>query len=595
MFAFHEAEPQWHEGEEQMHKLLRVPSHYNPTSPFLTPQASHTLARSPLLALGTLDEEGRPWTTLWVGETGFSRPIGESIIGVATTVDRLNDPVVKVLLGERADGEVIKAEGGGKMLGGLTFNLQTRQRVKLYGRMVAGAVAATEEGVGEVQLAVKIEQSLGNCPKYMNKKQIRPHVPKPKLELSNFPLSQSAVDLVNQADMFFISSSNHDLDMDTNHRGGPPGFVRILSNDENGLVMVYPEYSGNRLYQTLGNLITTPKAGLVFPNFDTGDVLYVTGRTEIVTGKEASNLISHTNLAVKIQMDALRYVTDGLGFRGKTGQLSPYNPPVRYLSVENRNELKHSGKQTHAKLIEKRIITPTIARFKFRITDPDEASQWKPGQYVALGFENELDMGYSHMRDDDPKSLNDDWLRTFTVSSRHGGLAKSDQFEITIRKVGAVTEHLFRSNVKSDLEVPLLGFGGEFYFQQNADENISFIAGGIGITPLLAQAADLDLNRLKLYWNLRADDLSLAVDTFDNIAGLAEATTLFVTGNINLRSKEWKKVTGFGATIKQGRMTSDAISGDSATKWYICTGTGFKNTLLGWLKGKTVLFEDFNY
>ena len=159
--AFYEADAAWHTGEQEMHKLLLVPAQDNPTQPYLTPQASNTLIRSPLIALGTLDEEGRPWTTVWGGEAGFSRAIAQGIIGVRTTVDREYDPVLKVLLGDKADGEVVQVQGTGKMVSGLTINLETRKRVKLYGRMVAGALAATEEGIGEVQLVVKIEQSLG--------------------------------------------------------------------------------------------------------------------------------------------------------------------------------------------------------------------------------------------------------------------------------------------------------------------------------------------------------------------------------------------------------------------------------------------------
>jgi hypothetical protein len=159
--AFYEAATQWHAGEEEMHKMLRVPHTDNPTQPYLTPFAQNLLMRSPLVALGTLDAQGRPWTTLWGGEPGFSRPIAQSIIGVKATVDRTNDPVVETLLGGKADGEVIQEQGTGKMVGGLAIDLESRRRVKLYGRMIAGALAATEEGIGEVQLVVKIEQSLG--------------------------------------------------------------------------------------------------------------------------------------------------------------------------------------------------------------------------------------------------------------------------------------------------------------------------------------------------------------------------------------------------------------------------------------------------
>jgi hypothetical protein len=161
MAAIHEVENQWHAGEEEMHKLLRVPNRDNPTSPFLTPYAANLLLQSPLLALGTLDSEGRPWTSLWGGERGFSRAVAQSIIGIQTTVDRSHDPVAEILFEGKADGELIQGKEERKMVGGLAIDLETRRRVKLYGRMVAGALAGTEEGAGEAQLAVMIEQSLG--------------------------------------------------------------------------------------------------------------------------------------------------------------------------------------------------------------------------------------------------------------------------------------------------------------------------------------------------------------------------------------------------------------------------------------------------
>lgn len=159
--AFYEADMQWHDGEQKMRQLLHVPEHDNPTSPMLTTYAASILQRSPLIALGTLDSQGRPWTTLWGGEPGFSRAIAQQIIGVRTTIDRLHDPVADILFEGKSDGEVVQVQGNGKMVSGLGINLETRSRIKLYGRMVAGSLQSTEEGVGDVQLVVKIEQSLG--------------------------------------------------------------------------------------------------------------------------------------------------------------------------------------------------------------------------------------------------------------------------------------------------------------------------------------------------------------------------------------------------------------------------------------------------
>ncbi|KAK3044932.1 hypothetical protein LTS18_015013, partial [Coniosporium uncinatum] len=162
----------WHAGELAMHRLLNGPDYDedNPTSSMLTSQAAFMLQRAPLLALGTLDSQGRPWTTVWGGEPGFSRSLGASIVGVRTTVERRFDPVVEELMQGKDDGEVVREEGKGRMVAGLTIDLETRKRVKLYGRMVAGALSRVEsegggreetsEGEGEIQLVVKIEQSL---------------------------------------------------------------------------------------------------------------------------------------------------------------------------------------------------------------------------------------------------------------------------------------------------------------------------------------------------------------------------------------------------------------------------------------------------
>jgi NAD(P)H-flavin reductase len=449
---------------------------------------------------------------------------------------------------------------------------------------------------------------LGNCPKYLNKKRIVPDIPQPRLVSESVPLVQAAVDLVAKADMFFISSSNKGLDMDTNHRGGPPGFVRLLSNDERGCVLVYPEYSGNRFYQTLGNLLTKPEAGLAFPDFDTGNILYITGTTEILVQERASRVLPRSNVAVIIRVEAARFVEKGLAFRGVQGEYSPYNPPVRFHVKEQRHVIPDAARPIHADLIDKKILTPTIARFRFHIVDPEESTRWKPGQYVTLSFDKEFSVGYGHMREDDPQSLNDDYVRTFTVLSRPGDASDFSHFEVTIRKVGFVTERLLRHNPRMGLEVSLKGFGGEFTFHQGENEHIGIIAGGIGITPMLAQVQTLDLARAQVYWTIRADDLGLVLDSFERAPSLAASTKLFITGRTDTAAVEESllKLAASKAEVQTRRMVrgdiqlENAGSEDSTVAarietWYVCTGPELRKQLLQWLEGRTVVFEDFNY
>ena len=424
----------------------------------------------------------------------------------------------------------------------------------------------------------------------------------------SLPLPTAATDLLGKSDILFISSSHHHSYMGTNNRGGPRGFVRVLHNDSSKTVLVYPEYSGNRLYQTLGNLQTTPQAGLVFPDFDTGDVLYVTGTTEIVVGKEAAILLPRSNLAVKIHVSAARFVRKGLAFRGQAGDFSPYNPPVRYLASEHAlpDVQATDGKAVYTKLVKKEMLTPSIARFRFSVSDPVAAGRWNPGQYVALAFEEELGLGYSHMRPDDPRSLNDDLTRTFTVSSAMGGDLPDDEFEITFRNVGKVTDFLFKQSVRSGLEIPLKGFGGDFAVKQNQDEVVPFVAGGIGITPLLPQLDQLKLENMRLVWTIHIADLGLVLDTFKRCAKLARFTSVFISGlgdspKSGPHSDLLQTLGTSGASTFTRRIdVTDVLSLEKAhlnlsSTWYICTGSGFRKSLLSWLSGKTVIYEDFNY
>jgi NAD(P)H-flavin reductase/predicted pyridoxine 5'-phosphate oxidase superfamily flavin-nucleotide-binding protein len=612
--AFSMAMP-WNEGEEKMRQLLRVPDQDNPTSSMLTPQASFLLQRAPLLALGTLDSQGRPWTTLWGGRPGFSEPLGSGIIGTRTNVDGENDPVVQALVGDTAKGEML--QGSEKMISGLTIDLMTRKRVKIAGRVLASSLGEvnieTEDGVAlppgspkhqdQLQLVTKIDQSLGNCPKYLNQYAIRPAlVDNSKLISQSSSLSPEAKTLIAKADMFFLSTSTPS-DMDTNHRGGTSGFVRILSSTS----IIYPEYSGNRFYQSLGNLVMNPKIGITFPDYETGDVLYITGTAHILVAEDAAKVLPGSPLAVEISVEEARFVGGGLPFRGerKGNGASPYNPRVRGLASEgNVKSIHNSGsRKTIAQLIKKVKITPTIARFTFSVP---EGIEYKAGQWVALDFSKELDIGYSHMRNDDPRSLNDDFVRTFTISSpaSSSDTTREMEFDITIREVGPVTSYLFKQNDRAGFEVPVLGVGGEFRVTQGEGSGSGsvFIAGGVGITPLLGQINTLNLSpeSFKLIWTVRIADVNLVVDTLKRYPELGRCMEVFVTIGVDvLGGEEDSKIEMLveekGIVVRKRRITKDDLVVEGASTWYVCAAKELRRDVLAWLEGKKVVFEDFDY
>lgn len=238
-------ETEWHAGELAMHSALKLPARgHNPTAEGLPQRYHWRVAASALMALGTLDDRGRPWTTLWGGEAGFAQAVAENVIGVNSGTSRF-DPVFESLWGKSGGGgDVVEM---GKLMSGLSVDLGTRDRVKLMGDAIAGAVVGDKEEEEDkgtrVQLAFHITGSLGNCPKYITKRDVVPHdtrgaelVP----SAAGLRLDEEALAVLAQADMFFISTTNGES-MDTNIRGGKPGFVRVFRNEENELELVYPE------------------------------------------------------------------------------------------------------------------------------------------------------------------------------------------------------------------------------------------------------------------------------------------------------------------------------------------------------------------
>ncbi|KAL3452588.1 hypothetical protein BJX65DRAFT_303407 [Aspergillus insuetus] len=575
----------WHDGEDKMHQLLRVPYQDNPTVPFLTRPAALLMKQSPLLAIGALDQGGRPWASVWGGEVGFATATSHSSFNIRTPVGRTYDPVVESLL-------LNSTGNSGKAMAFLAVDLETRRRVKLFGKLDTGSLDISDEderiSAGIANLSVHVDGSLGNCPKYLNAKRIVPAPPEPKLISETPQLHPSAIDLLNRADTLFISSSHGGEDMDTNIRGGPSGFARVISNQPSGAVFVYPEYSGNRLYQTLGNLQTTPSAGFVFPDFDTGNALFATGTTEIIVGRDASDVLPRSNIVVRVTVTAARFVEKALSFRGIPGKPSPYNPSVRYLTSERVSAavLGNRESKVTATLIGKELITSSIGRFRFRISDPKEARLWIPGQYATFSFYEELDMGYSHMRDDDPSSINDDYVRTFTISSSPGHLLPDGDFEITARKQGNVTSSLFRTSERAGLEVPLKGFGGDFQLNQRTSDILPFIAGGIGITPVLAHLPVIDISRLRLIWSISLKDIGLVLDTFKRFPKLPGSTTVFVTG-VDDRSQqsnaELEHVASSGAQLQRRRMEAQDIDISLSEVWYFCGSPALKVPVFNWL------------
>ncbi|KAJ4243836.1 hypothetical protein NW762_014715 [Fusarium torreyae] len=212
-------------------------------------------------------------------------------------------------------------------------------------------------------------------------------------------------------------------------------------------------------------------------------------------------------------------------------------------------------------------------------------------------------VGYKHMNNDNPQSLNDDFVRTFTISSVHAGDGK---VAITVKRHGPATDLLWRHPLNETLKIPVMGFGGKESFHMVKGQESVFVAGGVGITPMLAQAPSIlegdDGKNVKVLWSLRAEDLSLAEDSFKNIRGLAASTKVFVTGEIPTPGSGQgdgmvEKLQELGAEVEIRRMVEEDFASlkRHGTKFYLCAAPQLLTNLIKWLEEEDIVWEDFGY
>jgi predicted pyridoxine 5'-phosphate oxidase superfamily flavin-nucleotide-binding protein len=223
----------------------------------VSPPAARFLAHQRLAVAASLDSDGRVWASLLAGPVGFvSAPDPRHLhIGVPPIP---GDPL-GANLPERAE------------LGLLVIDPTTRQRLRFNGR-----ARLSSEG-----LTLELRQAYGNCPKYIQLREAEPDgVAAPEAPRASSTLDARQRATIGNADTLFIGSFHPESGADASHRGGFPGFVRVLGDDQ----LVFPDYPGNNMFNTLGNLVGYPRAGLLFVDFATGDVLQITARARLEPG-----------------------------------------------------------------------------------------------------------------------------------------------------------------------------------------------------------------------------------------------------------------------------------------------------------------------
>ncbi len=228
--------------------------------------------------ISSTDDKGNVWASMLLGDEGFVRVKTPQQIEVY--LSQLKSTPKDVLF---------KNLSNNTNIGVLFINTATRSRYRVNG-------SAT---LNKDTLEITIAEAYPNCPKYIQQRipiLSNQDVEIGTKEIKGTSLNDAHKTFIKNSDTFFLGSINKHGDMDASHRGGGIGFIEIL---EDGTLKI-PDYIGNNLFNTLGNLLQVPKAGLLFIDFEKGHSLQLSGETELIFDQ-------HQNTDVQKTMGTGRY------------------------------------------------------------------------------------------------------------------------------------------------------------------------------------------------------------------------------------------------------------------------------------------------
>ncbi|WP_447748930.1 pyridoxamine 5'-phosphate oxidase family protein [Pseudomonas nicosulfuronedens] len=445
----------WHAGEKAIQERVGVAERMEVHGQkvirdYMPEQHREFYHQLPFIIVGAVDDQGRPWATVLEGAEGFvTSPDPKSLL--LDSVPDSQDPAASGLQ-------------AGQSIGLLGIELHTRRRNRMNGvlREVDGGL-----------LAVAVEQSFGNCPQYIQKREWsrdeqRYSQRAPREDFS--ALNEELATIIRNADTFFVASyvqhEDGERSVDVSHRGGRPGFVRVTGNH-----LTIPDYAGNLHFNTLGNLQANPQAGLLFVDFESGDVLQVHGRTDLLFDSPLLAAFEGAERlwTLDIQHAVLR--RSALALRWNFREYSPTS-----------------------------LMTDTWAEADAKLHEREQRQQWRDWQVLRVELESE-DIRSFYLQPPAGTAVSftpgqhlpvrltageQALIRTYSLSS-----APSDgELRISVKAQGPASRHLHEQIAVGDhlqVRAPM----GSFTLKADGVRPVVLIGAGVGITPLLSMLREL--------------------------------------------------------------------------------------------------------
>lgn len=262
--------------------------------------ATAFLAEQPMVVVTAADDGGRVWTSLIAGPPGFVHA---------------DDPRTVTIDAQPAAGDPLRdVLRSGRRVGMIAIEPQTRRRMRVNGTAEPAATG----------LRIHPDQVYSNCPKYISRRDIVEigSTPEQPLARRGESLTDRQQALIASADAFFIGSADTMGNTDASHRGGNPGFLQVLSPRR----LRWPDYRGNSMFMTLGNIDANPRCGLLVVDWSSGSTIQLTGTAEIDWEEADPN--AGAQCAVDFTVGEVVELTQASPLRWGTAELSPANPDL---------------------------------------------------------------------------------------------------------------------------------------------------------------------------------------------------------------------------------------------------------------------------
>jgi ferredoxin-NADP reductase/predicted pyridoxine 5'-phosphate oxidase superfamily flavin-nucleotide-binding protein len=452
----------FHAGEQAVHERLGIRERMvglgqRVIRTAMPEQHQRFFEQLPFMLAGSVDGAGRPWASVLVGPPGFVRaPDAKRLDFHARPIP--GDPLAEGL-------------APGAQLGFLGIELHTRRRNRVNGHVVALDAGG---------FSMEVDQSVGNCPQYIQAREfkwVRDAADlQPRATEALSALDADARALIQRSDTLFIATQAPAVaggadvatgrGADVSHRGGRPGFVKI----EDDHTFLVPDFTGNFFFMTLGNLQLNPRAGVLFIDFDTGDLLTLTGTAEVVWGGDELQAFDGAERAWRFRMESGWRLREALPLRWAFRDESPNSTLTgTWAEAEARREAQRLA-QTWRPYRVARVIDESrvIRSFHLAPADGHAVPPFHAGQHLPIRL----------------KTLTGQTVhRTYTISQA----PSDDGLRLSIKREGVASSHLHDQVHEGDL-IEALGPRGQFTIDATLLRPAVLIGAGVGITPMVAFA-----------------------------------------------------------------------------------------------------------